>query len=110
MRMVGFTKQPIAAAMSCVKASTQTGLLQCRAQATDTFLYERLNRLRLAFPLACRFVSYCMGRVEIMRSAGVTPVIVFDGGRLPMKAGEEESRARSVEHVLLSRHVLLLFA
>ncbi len=44
----------------------------------------------------CRFVSYCMGRVEVMRAAGVTPVIVFDGGRLPMKAGEEESRGRSV--------------
>lgn len=43
-----------------------------------------------------RFVSYCMGRVELMRAAGVTPVIVFDGGRLPMKAGEEESRGRFV--------------
>ena len=31
-----------------------------------------------------------------MRAAGVTPVIVFDGGRLPMKTGEEESRGRFV--------------
>ncbi len=37
-----------------------------------------------------------MGRVEVMRAAGVIPVIIFDGGRLPMKAGEEENRGRSV--------------
>lgn len=35
-----------------------------------------------------------MSRVDVLRAAGVTPVIVFDGGRLPMKEGEEESRSR----------------
>ena len=44
--------------------------------------------------MLCRFVSYCMSRVDVLRAAGVTPVIVFDGGRLPMKEGEEESRSR----------------
>lgn len=43
-----------------------------------------------------RFVAYCMSRVELMRSNGVTPIIVFDGGRLPEKAGEEETRRRWV--------------
>jgi exonuclease-1 len=41
-----------------------------------------------------RFVNYCMSRVELLRGNGVTPVIVFDGGRLPMKAEEEETRRR----------------
>jgi hypothetical protein len=35
-----------------------------------------------------------MNRVDVLRAAGVTPVIVFDGGKLPMKEGEEESRSR----------------
>lgn len=35
-----------------------------------------------------------MKRVETLQNAGVKPVIIFDGGRLPMKAGEEECRAR----------------
>ena len=35
-----------------------------------------------------------MSRVDVLRAAGATPVIVFDGGRLPMKEGEEESRCR----------------
>jgi hypothetical protein len=40
-----------------------------------------------------------MNRVRILQHSGVIPVIVFDGGRLPMKAGEEEERGR---HVLRS--------
>ena len=35
-----------------------------------------------------------MRRVEMLRRHGVTPVIVFDGGRLPMKREEEGSRSR----------------
>ncbi|KAK9918966.1 hypothetical protein WJX75_008347 [Coccomyxa subellipsoidea] len=41
-----------------------------------------------------RFVAYCMQRVETLQQAGVSPIIIFDGGRLPMKASEEGSRAR----------------
>ena len=35
-----------------------------------------------------------MDRVRLLRGCGVVPIIVFDGGRLPMKALEESSRAR----------------
>ncbi len=35
-----------------------------------------------------------MKKVELLQRAGVTPLIVFDGGRLPMKGEEEASRAR----------------
>lgn len=37
-----------------------------------------------------------MARVEMMQQHGVQPVMVFDGGRLPMKAGEEDARQRWV--------------
>lgn len=36
-----------------------------------------------------------MGRVEQLLTAGITPVLVFDGDRLPNKSEEEESRRRS---------------
>ncbi len=42
----------------------------------------------------CRYITFCMDRVRLLRSCGVVPVVVFDGGRLPMKALEEASRAR----------------
>jgi exonuclease-1 len=45
-----------------------------------------------------RFVAYFMMRVELLRSHGVEPVIVFDGGRLPIKGEEEASRHRWVPH------------
>ena len=41
-----------------------------------------------------RFVTYCMQRIALLQSCGVVPVVVFDGGRLPMKREEEGSRAR----------------
>ena len=44
--------------------------------------------------LHLRFVRYCMSRIEMLIHHGVTPIVVFDGGRLPMKADEEDSRRR----------------
>ncbi len=35
-----------------------------------------------------------MQRVETLQQAGVSPIIIFDGGRLPMKSAEEGTRAR----------------
>lgn len=32
----------------------------------------------------------------MLRSCGVRPLVVFDGGKLPMKQDEEESRSRQV--------------
>ncbi|GAX72975.1 hypothetical protein CEUSTIGMA_g428.t1 [Chlamydomonas eustigma] len=39
-----------------------------------------------------KFVRYCMSRVDMLIQNGVHPVVVFDGGRLPTKSQEEESR------------------
>lgn len=44
-----------------------------------------------------RHVAYCMARIELLLGAGVTPLVVFDGGRLPNKGDEERSRQRSRE-------------
>lgn len=42
----------------------------------------------------CRFVFYCMSRVDLMLRNGVTPIMVFDGCNLPTKSDEEETRRR----------------
>ena len=43
----------------------------------------------------CRCIRFCMQRVALLQHSGVTPVIVFDGGKLPMKKEEESERHRS---------------
>lgn len=42
----------------------------------------------------CRYVDYCLKLVAMMQACGVIPLIVFDGGKLPMKLAEEEGRDR----------------
>jgi methylmalonyl-CoA mutase cobalamin-binding subunit len=41
-----------------------------------------------------RYIEYCMHRVNMLRHYGVQPVLVFDGGSLPMKSDQEIKRAR----------------
>jgi hypothetical protein len=43
---------------------------------------------------ACRYINYFVSKVDMMRSHGVEPWVVFDGGRLPIKGNEESSRHR----------------
>ena len=44
------------------------------------------------------YVRYCVHRAQMLRHFGVTPVIVFDGDRLPAKGDEElERRERRAE-------------
>lgn len=42
-----------------------------------------------------KHVLYCMQKVKMLQQCGVQPIIVFDGGRLPMKATEEGTRSRA---------------
>ncbi|KAF3025045.1 Rad2 nuclease [Neopestalotiopsis sp. 37M] len=44
-----------------------------------------------------KYVSFCMRRVRMMQHFGVTPYLVFDGGYLPSKAGEEAHRKQRRE-------------
>lgn len=55
-----------------------------------------------------------MQKVQMLQQCGVHPIIVFDGGKLPMKAAEEGTRSRSLaaaSHLswTLQLAVLLLF-
>ncbi|CAM6044867.1 unnamed protein product [Sphagnum compactum] len=59
-----------------------------------------------------KYIDYCIHRINLLRQHGVVPVLVFDGGVLPMKAEEEVKRARSrkenleraLEHERLGNH------
>lgn len=59
-----------------------------------------------------KYIEYCMHRVNMLRHFGVKPVLVFDGGSLPMKSDQEIKRARSrkenleraIEHERLGNH------
>ena len=50
-------------------------------------------------PIPCRFyccfryVEYCLNRLKLLRMYRIRPIMVFDGGPLPMKAYREEERA-----------------
>ncbi|KAF7840388.1 exonuclease 1 isoform X2 [Senna tora] len=41
-----------------------------------------------------RHIEYCMRKVNLLRHYGVKPILVFDGGLLPMKSEQENKRAR----------------
>ncbi|CAL4973736.1 unnamed protein product [Urochloa decumbens] len=42
-----------------------------------------------------RHIEYCMHRVNMLRHYGVKPILVFDGGLLPIKNDQERKRERS---------------
>lgn len=43
--------------------------------------------------IVCRpFIRYCMKRINLLRHHDITPIVVFDGARLPMKSKTEEER------------------
>ena len=44
--------------------------------------------------VAHRYIDYCMHRVDLLRHHQIIPVLVFDGGLLPMKANQESKRQR----------------
>ncbi|CDW91247.1 exonuclease 1-like [Stylonychia lemnae] len=44
-----------------------------------------------------KLISFCLKRIQLMRSFNVTPVMVFDGGKLQMKKSIEEGRKKNRE-------------
>jgi exonuclease 1 len=42
-----------------------------------------------------KLISYCVKRINMMRECQVTPVMVFDGGKLQMKKSVEEGRKKN---------------
>ena len=47
-----------------------------------------------------KYIKYFMTRVQELLGAGIVPVLVFDGGKLPAKLAEEENRERKRAHSL----------
>ncbi|GAB2224777.1 hypothetical protein Drorol1_Dr00005550 [Drosera rotundifolia] len=74
--------------------------LQGGTVAVDTYSWLHKGALSCSRELckglpATRHVDYCMHRVNLLRHYGVKPVLVFDGGLLPMKGEQENKRARA---------------
>uniref|UniRef100_A0A2N9I662 Exonuclease 1 n=1 Tax=Fagus sylvatica TaxID=28930 RepID=A0A2N9I662_FAGSY len=67
--------------------------------AVDTYSWLHKGALSCSRDLCkalptTRHIEYCMHRVNLLRHHGVKPVLVFDGGLLPMKIEQENKRAR----------------
>ncbi|KAK9088246.1 hypothetical protein Scep_027328 [Stephania cephalantha] len=74
--------------------------LEGRRVAVDTYSWLHKGALScskdLCFSLpTTRHIDYCMHRVNLLRHHGVKPILVFDGGFLPMKNEQEIKRARA---------------
>ncbi|KAJ6724808.1 FLAP ENDONUCLEASE FAMILY MEMBER [Salix viminalis] len=68
--------------------------------AVDTYSWLHKGALSCSTQLCkglptSRHIEYCMHRVNLLRHYGVKPVLVFDGGLLPMKIEQENKRART---------------
>ncbi|XP_073300650.1 exonuclease 1 [Primulina huaijiensis] len=68
--------------------------------AVDTYSWLHKGALSCSTDLCkgrstSKHIDYCMHRVNMLRHYGVKPILVFDGGHLPMKSDQEIKRARS---------------
>ncbi|KAK4440107.1 Exonuclease 1 [Sesamum alatum] len=68
--------------------------------AVDTYSWLHKGALSCSTELCkgqptSKHIDYCMHRVNMLRHYGVKPILVFDGGPLPMKSDQEIKRARS---------------
>ncbi len=43
-----------------------------------------------------RYISYCVSLIKMLQYHKISPVLVFDGGRLPSKANTEHDRRQYV--------------
>ncbi|KAK9086045.1 hypothetical protein Sjap_026456 [Stephania japonica] len=73
--------------------------LEGRRVAVDTYSWLHKGALSCSKDLCkalptTRHIDYCMYRVNLLRHHGVKPILVFDGGLLPMKNEQEIKRAR----------------
>ncbi|XP_062223041.1 exonuclease 1-like isoform X2 [Phragmites australis] len=78
------------------------GLEELRGQTVAVDTYSWLHkgalscgdRLCKGIPTS-RHIEYCMHRVNMLRHYAVKPILIFDGGLLPIKSDQETKRARS---------------
>ena len=67
------------------------------ALATGDKYWERTGEM-------APYVRYCVHRANLLRHHGITPVMVFDGDRLPAKRAEEEERRRKRRENMAAGH------
>ncbi|XP_043698648.1 exonuclease 1 isoform X2 [Telopea speciosissima] len=73
--------------------------------AVDTYSWLHKGALSCSKELCkgeptSRHIDYCMHRVNLLWHYGVKPILVFDGGFLPMKSEQENKRARARKEAL----------
>ncbi|KAG1347513.1 putative Exonuclease 1 [Cocos nucifera] len=74
--------------------------LRGQTVAVDTYSWLHKGALSCSVQLCkglptSKHIDYCMHRVNMLRHHGVKPILVFDGGLLPMKSDQEMKRARA---------------
>lgn len=64
----------------------------------NIMFYVSLIQTVTIYFIVCSFrhIDYCMHRVNLLRHHGVKPILVFDGGPLPMKIEQENKRGRYI--------------
>jgi exonuclease-1 len=94
--------------LPALKASTQQVHIRDyrgKRVAVDSYVWLHRAVLTCAADLCMnvpttKYVKYFMNRVQELLAAGIIPVLVFDGGKLPAKLAEEESREKRRAHAL----------
>ncbi|XP_020681414.1 exonuclease 1 [Dendrobium catenatum] len=73
--------------------------LRGQTVAVDTYSWLHKGAIYCSLQLCkgiptTKHINYCMHRVKLLQHHGVKPILVFDGGFLPMKIDQETKRAR----------------
>lgn len=55
--------------------------------------------LDISGDVANRYLSYFMHHINLLRHHQITPVVVFDGGKIPCKSATEHERQRQVKEI-----------
>ncbi|RLM91250.1 exonuclease 1 [Panicum miliaceum] len=86
--------------LKSIMAPIRVEELRGQTVAVDTYSWLHKGALSCGDRLCkgiptTRHIEYCMHRVNMLRHYGVKPILVFDGGLLPIKSDQETKRARS---------------
>ncbi|KAK7846075.1 exonuclease 1 [Quercus suber] len=100
--------------LKSIMVPTHIKELQGCSVAVDTYSWLHKGALSCSRDLCkglptTRHIEYCMHRVNLLRHNGVKPILVFDGGLLPMKGEQENKRGSGCGMVLHSRPYALLY-
>ena len=86
------------------KAINKTGHLKDfkgKTVAVDAYvwIYKGCSSNKCAKGLALKedprhYIGYCNKQISLLQANGITPILVFDGGKLPSKKLTEEARKK----------------